>query len=240
MYSNQKQLNQEVLLGHSEQELVFNIANTNQKIESVRLHLISGKPPVDISYLKLYRLHVKTGSTKSDEGEMLFSFNTAAELQKHAKLEGLTLNDKILGELFVVDKPDPNIELNLPAPVNIDSSRWLQVAVSIEYLFGDEYLLARDYFLINQEQLEQKMRSIESKLAELENDKAALTAYRESPFWGIFMSMHRAYERFMRLRETGLVKTCVKVVQPGWWSSRNENEYERWRTAKGYENREKQ
>ena len=240
VYSNQKQLTQPILLGQSEQELVFNIADINQTIESVRLHLISGELPVDISYLKLYGLHVKTGSAGSDTEEILLSFDTAAELQKHSKLEGLTLNNKVLGELFVVDKPDANIELNLPAPIIVDSTSWLQVGISIEYLFGDEYLLARDYFLVNQEKLEQKMRLMQGELLELENAKAALTTYRESPFWGAFVSMHRAYERFVRARETGLINACVKVFQPSWWASRDQNEYEGWRTAKGYENREEQ
>ena len=240
VYSNQKQITQAILLGQSEQELVFNIEDTDQTVESVRLHLITGNPPVDVSYIKLYGLHVKTKCAESDKEKSLFSFNNAEELQKNTEIHGLALNKKILGELFIVAESDPNIELLLPAPVTVDSTNWLQVVVSIEYLFGDEYMLARDYFLVNQEEFEQNLRSMENDLAHLKSVEAKLATYRKSPFWTTFMSMHHAYERFLRLKEAGLINACTKVLQPSWWSKRSQNEYERWRTAKGYENREEQ
>ena len=239
VYSNQQQLTQAILLGQDEQDLIFNIANKNQTIESLRLHLLPKKTPVNISYIKLYGLQVKNFAGDGTE-ETLLSLNSAEQLQKHAKIDGFTLNKKVLGELYVVEKPDPTIELHLFEPITIDPSCRLQIMVSMEYLFGNEYLLARDHFLVNQEKLEQQMRSMEADLTNLKSMQEALATYKNSPFWTTFISMHQIYERFVRARDTGLMNACLKVFRPAWWVGRRQTGYERWRTAKGYENREKE
>lgn len=240
VYSNHKQLTQAILLGQSDQELLFDIVGTSQTIEAIRLHLISDSSPVNISYIKLYGLHIGIRAEQTGHERVLLDLNSAEELQKYTKIDGLVLNKKILGELYVVDDSDPNIELHFSEPVTIDSSHRLQVMVSMEYLFSDDYLLARDLFLVNQERLEQEMRSMESDFADLKSTNEVFATYQCSPFWTTFMRLHRTYERFIRLKEIGLVNACVKIFQPTWWSRRNQTDYEKWRAAKGYENREKQ
>lgn len=239
-YSIHKQLTHPVLLGQSEQELAFSIAGRSQAIEAIRLHLISNETSVNICYIKIYGLCVRQRVEQSGSERALLDLNGAEALQKYTKIHGLELNKKMLGELYVVHDVDPNIELQFDEPIAIDSSGALLITVSLEYLFSDDYLLARDLFLVNQEKLERKMRSMENDFAILKSANEVFLTYQCSPFWATFMHLHQAYERFMRSKEAGLLNACVKVFKPTWWSRRNQTDYEKWRAAKGYENRERQ
>ena len=205
-------------------------------IEAVRINLLpplASNPPV--AYLKLYSIcAVISGDNDPGNDVVLTNLHDADQLQQRATVTGLELNKKHLGELYVVDAVDPSITIDFAPAAEFAPPQTLQVTVSLEYLFSDEYLLARDLFLVNQEQLQKQVRSLEVDVKEMRDMKNALAAYQESPLWRGFVFFHQLYERF---RSKGVMRACSRVFQPDWWTRQDQTDYENWRNSNGYENR---
>lgn len=233
-FSDERKLIETVSVGHGDQELVFIIKGPVHALDAVRINLI---PPiaanVSVAYLKLYGICATIYFNGMDNNkDLLINLRNADELQQHATLNGLTLNKKILGELYAVSATDPTIALTFAPVISVNPAEKMEVRVSLEYLFGDDYLLARDLFLVNQERLEQKVRALDVEIRQMQAEKEAFNAYQHSPMWKGFVHLHHAYTK---LTTTGVLKAFSRLFQPSYWSKRNQTDYERWRTSNGYE-----
>lgn len=233
-FSDERRLAITVALTQDDQELVFGISEPACTIEAVRVNLI---PPdaanQSIAYLKLYSLNLSLLTGKEDK-ETLIDLCGAGEIQQRTTVSGLTLNQKILGELYAVSSVDPSITVHFTPNVMLDSSRRLELRLSLEYLFSDAYLLARDLFLTNQEKLEQQVRALEAELKLMRAEQDVFTACKRSPLWRVFVFFNHYYEK---LKTVGTVKACYRLIQPSWWKKKRQTDYERWRAANGYQNR---
>ena len=235
-FSDEQRLEAAVALGQNDQELVFDINGPTVTIEAIRINLIpSNVSNRRIAYIKLYSLAaaIRYNQTGENDSTLIF-LHSAGQIQQHGDVFGMTLNSKVLGELFCVDRPDPSITISFAPVLTLSSSDSLVVRVSLEYLFSDEYLLARDHFIVSQERLEQKVHSLEAEIAQLQQGKNQFDAYQQSPLWQGFVALNRVCES---IRIAGVWKACAKPFQPSWWSKRSLTDYEKWRAANGYENR---
>lgn len=230
-YSETKRQTLPLMLGRDEQELVFTLTAPAEPIAAIRIGFFDGELPV--RYLKLYGLTITQSATDESNEKLLIDVHNSRELDEHATTKGLTPHSRILGELYVVEQRDPCIEVSLPSPAGGGHTR-LTAKLVLEALFGDEYILARDLFLTRQETLEQELHSAMQSMRTLKQRNEELVAYQRSPEWTIFLWLYKLHERFTRLKRGGL----HRVLQPAWWARRGSTAYERWRTAKGYQNQD--
>jgi hypothetical protein len=219
------------------QDLTFHVPEIPHGIEAVRLNLLVKEPGDRIAYIKLYSLNVEVMDKKTNEMASLLTLHTDAAIRECCMLHGLVFNNKILGDLYTVGDNDPSIEFRIPDSPVAGLQAALVTRVSLEYLPGDGYILARNQFLVKQEQMTHRIRSLESHVSELEKIKEEFEGYRLSPLWGKFVRAREYRDKWIQWKRDGTLHACLKLFQPAWWSRLKLTGYERWRELNGYRNR---
>ena len=177
-------------------------------------------------------IHVHT-SEGSDCGRSTAEKMAAAAAA--AGLDGLVFNDRVLGELYVVDDGDPKLEWRVPESRGADPDSALVFETVLDYLPDAGYILARDRFIDRQERFEERIRDLESRLAGLEKCEQALDHYRGLSLWKYFLRIQGLRDGLAQAATQGAVKTPLKLLDRRWWTRRRFNEYERWRSVNGYQ-----
>lgn len=235
-FSEDKCQTRSLLLGQDNQKSSFVIRGQSQTIEAIRLHLFEKE--ASVNYLKIYGLTILLTSDPPGREQLLIDLHTALEFKESARMSGLTPHSRALGEIFIVDNSDPYIEVLFNEPLALDSKSCLEVELALEYLFDDKYVLARDLFLTNQENLQQETRSLKERIKVLENQHYEYMEYQGSALWKIFLCLHKCYGRFLYMKHNGFVRSFLKIFQPSWWARRRFTDYEKWRAIKGYQSRD--
>jgi len=236
-YSSDKRLVHRYSTDSNPQTLTFCIEQELQELESIDFHFLSQTPAMPIAYIKILSVIIEATGPDSNSSLALLTARDHAKIVESFNMTGLVFNDRLLGELYVVEDADPAIEYRIPEFPTADPRSKLKFEIALEYLPDKSYIMARDSFLARQERDEAHIRAVESRIAVLEKTSEEFDRYRNSPLWNMFIRAQQLYERLIHARKDGAINACLKVFRPAWWSRRNLNEYERWRTANGYQNR---
>lgn len=236
-YSSDRCVTQPFTVEANPQELTFHLPENPPGIEAVRLNLLAREPGDRIAYIKLYSLSVEVMDKKTNKISSLLSLHGDADVREFGVLFGLVFNNRILGDLYAVDDKDPSIELRIPQSPLAGPQAGLLTKVSLEYLPGDGYILARDRFLVKQERMTHHIRSLQSRVEELEKTREEFEGYQQSPLWRKFVRARKYHDGWIQWKRNGVLDACRKLFQPAWWSRRKLTGYEQWRQVNSYRNR---
>ena len=221
--------------GAGPQKLEFLTSRPLKAIEAVRLRLLAGDDSPPVAYVKILSVVVAAGDRLSHtSGRLATAFNRG-QLEAEFSLSGLVFNDRVLGELYVLDDRDPCLEWRVPESCGASPDAPLVLETVLDYLPDDGFILARDRFIDRQERFEDRIRDLESRLAGLEKCEQALEHYRGLSLWRHFLRIQDWRDRIAEAGREGALKAPLKLLDPGWWSRRSFNEYERWRNVNGYQ-----
>ena len=250
-YSQQNSVTLSTRTDSTEQELRFTLnspaasqptsgaASGPKMIEALRLNLVGGRVGSGTAYLKLYGIHVDMHRDGLDQQMPLCSIDSVGDIGDAVVTRGLTPCDGPLGDMYAIGGDEPTIEIVLAEAAALDRHSWLEVVLSYDYLPSEDFILARDMYLVEREKLEQEIRSLQNQL---QREYMAAEEYRThqgSPLWKLFTVTESWRARFSQAASRGIVSNCTRVFRPDWWSRRGLTGYERWRAGKGYENKSK-
>lgn len=238
-YSSHRSVEQNLNFVQPGQDLHFDIDLESTSIEAIRIHFLGNRKGTPVAFLKLYGVQITARGGQGETDEILININNDHELKQHATIRGMQLNEALLGELYAIDDDDPYIELQFTNAVQPGTPARLVVDVAAEYLLSTDYILTRDLFLAEQDRLSEKLRSVENQLAAVQQINVEFDTYRRSPLWRTFVRLHGLYMQFLQFKSGGVLRTCLKLVQPNWWARRRQTDYEKWRAANGYQSRNK-
>ena len=236
-YSSDRCVIQPFTVEENPQELTFHVPENPQGIEAVRLNFLAREAADRIAYIKLYSLSVEVMDKQTNKIASLLTLHSDADVREFGVLFGLVFNNRILGDLYAVDDKDPSIEFRIPESPLAGPQADLAIKVSLEYLPGDGYILARDRFLVRQERMEHHIRSLESRVEELEKIREEFEGHQQSPLWGKFVRARIFHDGLIQWKRNGALDACRKLFRPTWWSRRKLTGYEQWRQVNGYRNR---
>lgn len=236
-YSSRRCLEQHFNIDVSPQALRFCVEPEADGIESMDFRFLPGALAETTAYLKIYSVSIEAVDGVSNASIPLVSALSHDQINEHFSLRGLAFNNRILGEMFVVEDEDPALEWRVPHGTQPTAGTRLVFKIVLDYLPDAGYVLARDRFIARQEHYEERVRELESTITELDASRRELERYKGSTLWNKFVRAQQLYDRLAGAAGQGRLRTCLKLFDPGWWSRRDRNEYERWRTANGYRNR---
>lgn len=236
-FSGHRKLEQPTAIDLDPQTLTFRIGCDSRLIEAIDFHPLARLPGEPIAYMKIHSVDIEAEGSDPGTTTSLLSACGHAELNRAFTWTGLKFNDRLLGALYAVEGRDPGMQYRVPPLPEMVAGSTLRFQFVLEYIPGKGYIMARDEFLARQEWLEEHVRGLETRIVELEDSRRELERYRRSPLWGGFVRTQSLYDRLLGAGRQGAIGTSLKVFSPGWWSRRRLNEYERWRTVRGYRNR---
>jgi hypothetical protein len=235
-YCDRQRCEQTFRIAAEAQTLRFAVDRGLRDIEALRLRLIARAPAEPIAYIKIHSLSIAPAGADPQAAPEVALLGHA-QLTGHFTLSGLALDDALLGEMYAVEDGDPFLECRTSSLPPVSAEWGLRVEIALEYLPGGGFILARDAFIAGQERLEERVRCLESERAELEAESQELERYKRSALWPAFVRAQTLFDRLSGALGQGPIRASLRVFSPQWWSRRGLNDYERWRTANGYENR---
>ena len=245
-YSQQNSITLNTRSDSTEQELMFKLnpfaasapsaSGDPKKIEALRLNLVGEQTGATTAYLKPYGIHISQYRKEGGNHVSLCTFNDIEDSSQVSR-RGLTPCQGPIGDMYVIDETEPTIEIIFPQPVLLTPQSSLEVVFSYDYLPSEDFILARDLYLVQQEKLEQEIRTLQTQLEQSRKTIETNRTYQDSPLWKGFVAVDRWYRRVSQIGPGGILRTCTNMVRPDWWTQRRLTGYERWRTDKGYENK---
>lgn len=236
-YSSHRCIQQSLKINSNPQNLKFHIDRNCRDIESLDFHFFSVLPKQPIAYLKIYSVTIRAANPVSGTSTVLARAADHDQLSSLFTLRSLSFNNRLLGELYVVNGENPGLEWSLPEFQDAEADSTLEFEIVLDYLPDDSYILARDQFLSSEEQFSEQIRELESRIAELEISRQELDRYKASALWSKFIRAQQWYDRMAGAGLHGAISSSLKVLNPRWWARRETNGYERWRTANDLRNR---
>lgn len=226
-YSSEKSEDVSIAAGAKETDICFSVPCTNPPVTAIKVVFTAG---ADGPYcVKFFSLKIENDSMGvRDE---LLNIASAQDLIAKTSLSGIDVHHGCLGDILTLEGKEPNVEVFLQAPLSQAST--LTVELCIDCLFGDEFVLARDLFILSHEKLERELRVTKDEVERLRIGLQRLDAYERSRVWPLFLWLYRYNRRFSLLRQTPFHRWF-----PDLFRSRGESvetKYEKWLTANGYE-----
>lgn len=236
-YSSLRCIQQSLKFNSNPQNLKFHIDRNCRDIDSIDFLFFSEPPEQPIAYLKIYSVTIRAANPVSDTSTVLTMAIDQDQLRTLFTLRSLSFNNRLLGELYVVNGENPGLEWSLPRLQEAEAGSTLEFEIVLDYLPDESYILARDQFLSREERFSEQIRDLESRIAELEISRQQFDHYKASALWSKFVRAQQWYDRLAGAGLLGAISSSLRVLNPRWWARRETNGYERWRTANDFQNR---
>jgi GT2 family glycosyltransferase len=163
------------------------------------------EPGAGTGYMHLYRAAI-LGS--GPPGPVLWELTSVSEIAANAVLSGMRLSTALIGEVLLIESGAAAIELRLPgAPFALDGAG-MAVEIEFDHPKSTDFLIAKDGFLAERDGLLERIRRLESRLADLQGAREELEMIRRSRVWRLAERLRVLF--YVRL--LGLVPPLQKAL----------------------------
>lgn len=199
-------------------------------------------------FLHVYALRL-SGSAEQGSTQVLASLDGETAVAEGTKPRDLKFHTASLGSVWLVCGPRPMIEIPLPAGLTTDAGRDWRLEITLRVTRDVEYLLARDHYLLREEELEKRLREAEDELVQARERLSYLTDFHDLiqrsltwkivrrlgllPHYAVRVPVSAAREGLKLFRAGGVA--AVRQGVHDWAEKRREGtltDYERWRKKK--------
>lgn len=138
-------------------------------------------PAAGAGFFHLYRvcLKVLTGSGE----RVLWQVQGGAEIASGARLGDVQFCRSAIGEVFVSTSDDPQLEFAVPAAAAAITEGRYVFEVEMDWPKSTDFVVARDAFIHEHEQLNERVRVLETELADKQKLERELVTIKRSRIW---------------------------------------------------------